>query len=280
MRSERKSVSSAIVVWAVFVALALAFSASLAQAQDDDPEQVLTLEELQEQREVLALETAEAAASIDVSEATIDEVEQALDELAALTELQQIRLEDATRSYNSAIAQVTQAEADRGEIVESIKVTRELVSDLALAAFTGEVGVNDGELALSVDLNDAVRFIHLLNEQTGDLADSLDRLRALEIEAEKLLVQRDKASQLAEESLAEMENRSAALTASIAEQQALLELAEARLSSERIEADALAAQTVELDLAIEDLERRLAEAVQGIGSVSYTHLTLPTNREV
>ena len=273
MRVEGKVTSPALVVWAVAVALILLFSSALVQAQGDGPQEDLTLEELQEQQEVLAQEAAEVAASIDLSEATVEEVSNALDELGTLTDLQQIRLEDATARYDSAIARVAQTEADHAEIVETIDETREIVTNLSLAAFTGEVGVSDGELVLSIDPNKAARFIHLLDEQTGDLTDSLDRLRSLEIEAEELIAERDLASQQAEESLAEVEARAAALSASIAEQQALLELAESRLGAELLEADSLAEQAEELDVLIEEMEQRIADAVKGVGSPA------PVNRE-
>ena len=71
MRVEGKVTSPALVVWAVAVALILLFSSALVQAQGDGPQEDLTLEELQEQREVLAQEAAEVAASIDLSEACL-----------------------------------------------------------------------------------------------------------------------------------------------------------------------------------------------------------------
>lgn len=266
MRLEGKFTSPALVVPVVLMGLLLLFSSALVQAQGDGPQEELTLEELQEQREILAQEAAEAAAAIDVSNATVAEVEQALAELGELTDLQKIRLEDATTQYESALARFDRAEEEHGEITSTIEDMRAFVAELSVAAFTGEVGVSDTELVLSVDPNKAARFIHLLDIQTGDVADSLDRLRRLEVDAEELLVDRDVASRQAQESLAEMEARSAQLTASIAEQQELLELAESRLGAELLEADALAEQTEALELEIAEMQRRLAEAVRGVGS--------------
>ena len=273
MRVETKPVSLLFVVSVVFVGLILAFSSGLLHAQGDGPAEVLTLEELQEQREILAAEAAAAASSVDVATSSVAEIAAALEELAELSNIHQIRLDEATDRYNSAITQFTRATDEHGEVVDAIETLRIFVRELSVAAFTGEANADEFELALSTEPGETARFLYLLGLQFGDVNDSLDQLRVLEIQGEELLAERDAASLRAEEELSEVEFRTSELTAAIAEQETLLEAAEGRLSTELLEADSLTEQADELALLIADGEKRLEDAVRGVGAPA------PVNRE-
>ncbi len=254
------------VVSVLVAGLFLLLSSAALYAQDFVSDDELTLEELQEKRELLAQEAAAAAASIDVSTASVEEIEQALDEMAALTQIQQIRLEEATDRYDSAVDGYNRAQQDYDEVLAVIEEQRQFIADLSLAAFTGESGPGSFELAMSADPGESARFTHLLELQTGDVGDSLDRLRLLEFEAEELLAERESASRRAQESVAEIEFRSAELVAAITEQETLLRAAEIRLTAEEDEAGGLSERSEALEELIADIEERIADAVRGVGS--------------
>ena len=224
MTSTSRTRRHPFVVWIVVVALALSVSSTLLPAQDGEEE--LSLEELQEQRELAAEQLANAAVSIDVNTATIEELASALDEIDALASIQQLRLDEATDRYVAALDRQSLAEDAYDDVQEEIEILRRLVSDLAVAQFTGESGTEVIELALSADLGLSARLTHLLELQTGNAEDAVDRLRILEFEAEELLQERDDAFALAEESLREMEHRSGELEAAVGQQEHLLESAE------------------------------------------------------
>lgn len=258
MSYKSRTHRNAFVVWVVVVALLFSVSPSLIQAQDDDEEE-LSLEELQEQRELAAEQLANAALLIDVNTATIEELADALDEIDALASIQQLRLEEATDRYLSALDRQNRAEASHDEVLEEIHVLRLLVADLALAQFTGESGTEVIELALSADLGLSARLSHLLELQTGSAEDAVDRLRILEFEAEELLEERNIAFAVAEESLREMEFRSGEVEAAVGQQEELLRSAESRLA--RNEEDAEEAARL-----IEETEERLISYFRGIGA--------------
>ncbi len=234
------------------LALFVAFPVSDIFAQD---ELGSDLDELKDQREENAREAALAAADIDVVTATVEEVTQALDEIAALVEIQQIRLGEAQDRYESSLGAVEQAESDREDILTAAGLLREHLSNLAVASFTGESGTAGDEmteLILSDDPGEAARFIHLLELQTGSLNDGLDRLRALEAEAESLIIVQEQASLRAEESLAEVEARTAELEEAEAQQAQLVASAELRLEAQLAEAAFLEERDEQLATLIRD----------------------------
>ena len=257
MSSKSRPNRYALVVWVVVVALVLSAASSSIQAQDGEEE--LTFEELQEQRETATQELADAAASIDATSATIEEIASAIDDVAALATIHQVRLEEATDRYASALGRLNQAEASQEEVLAEIDVLRVLVGELALAQFTVEPGTDISELVLSTDPGQSARLAHVLELQTGNAQDAMDRLRLLEFEADELVAERAAASSLAEESLAEMQHRSRELDAAISGQEQLLEAAQLRLLASESDAEAAA-------LLIEETEERLLDYVRGIGA--------------
>ena len=256
MKSKPTSHRYTGAIWFVVVALVLSLSSSVLVAQDGDEE--LTLEELQEQRELAAQQLADAAASIDTNTATIEELGTALDEIASLASIHQLRLDEAIENYDSALGRLDQAEQAQEEVLAEIDILRVLVSDLALAQFTGESGREPFELALSTDPGESARLTHLLELQTGSAEDAMDRLRVLEFQAQELVAERDSASALAEESLVEMEHRASELDAAFGQQERLIEAAELRLATSESDAEAAA-------LLIEETDERLLEWVRAIG---------------
>lgn len=257
MTSRSREHRHAGAVWFVIVALVLALSSTLLPAQDGQEE--LTFEELQEQREAAAQRIANAAATIDVTTATIDELATAIDEIDALASIHQLRLQEAIDRYDSALDRLSHAEELQQEVLAEIDVLRVLVADLALAQFTGETGREPFEIVLSTDPGESARLTHLLDLQIGSAEDALDRLNLLEFQADELVAERNAASSVAQESLAEMQHRSAELDAAISQQQQLLESAELRLLASETDAEAAA-------ILFEETEERLINYVRGVGA--------------
>ncbi len=241
----------------VVIGLVLALSSAMLVAQEG--EQELTLVELEKQREQAAQDLADAAAAIDATTASIEELSGALDDIASLAGLHQLRLDEAIDRYDAALDRLVLAEAAHDEVLAEIDVLRSLVSDLALAQFTGESGREVLELALSADPGESARLSHLLELQTGSATDAVDRLRILEFEASELVAERNAATTQAEESLGEMQYRSNQLDAAISQQEQLLESAELRLLSSEADAESAA-------LLIEETEQRLEDWIRGIGA--------------
>ena len=266
MRLEAKPVLSVVGLSALVVLLALVFSSTVLHAQDDEPVEEPTLEELKEQREILAEEAAAAASSVDAASSNVEEIEQALKEMAELSNIHEIRLGEATARYDSAVEQFESATNEREEILAEIAALRIRVGELSVAAFTGESHTSELEVALTAEPAESARFLHLLGQQFGDVADTLDRLRLVQIQAEVLLVERDDASRRAAEELVEIEFRTGELAASIGEQEELLMATKARLVAERSEADSLTEQTEALELLIAEEEQRLEDAIRGVGA--------------
>lgn len=252
MRFDPRRVHGYLVLIVLLLAIALVLPATNATAQDDTP---TDLEELKEERERTAREAALATQDIDVRTATVEEVTAALDEIAAFVEIQQIRLEEAESSYRSSLAAVEEAQTEREEILATADLLRAHLGDLAVASFTGESGTAGDEvteLVLSDDPGESARFIHLLELQTGSLGDGIDRLRALEFQAQELIQDQEAASARAAESLSEVESRSAELDAALEQQALIVASAELRLEAQLAEAAFLAERDLELATAIRD----------------------------
>ena len=71
------------------------------------------LEELKEERERVQLEVAEAAAKVDTSLASFEEVAQALEDINGLVDLQEARLLDAEQAVN-CLLYTSPSPRDRG----------------------------------------------------------------------------------------------------------------------------------------------------------------------
>lgn len=129
---------------------------------------------------------------------------------------------------------------------------RTLVGDLAVASFTGEVGENGEDLTsflLSEDPTEAIRRRTLVEFQTGNLSDALDRMRLLDAETEQVEADRIRAVEAAVSNRSEAISRKGELDAAIATQTQLVLDVEARLESRLAEASYL--EEIDADLAAE-----------------------------
>lgn len=253
----RRSVGKILGALGVSATLLLLVPLVPIQAQDDDVEQ---LEELREERERIAREAALAVVQIDVVTATVEEVSKALDDLEAFVALQQSRLEEAKRSYDTALRSVDIAQNEREAVIEETGLVRAHLTELAVSSFTGEsssMGDDITALILSDDPGESARFIHLLELQTGSLSDLIDHLRSLEARAAELLEAEQSSAAAASESLKEVEARTTALDEALAAQQRVVTGAEIRLESQIAEAAILQERDSELATEIRDQQESI-----------------------
>ena len=231
-------------------------------AQEDDEQR---LEELQDEREELQAELADAASQVDASQATFEEVLTALDDINALVDIQEARLADAQQAVRSAERLVLQAEIRIQEIIEEQNGLRDDMSDLAVASFTGESGEN-GEDLTALLLNDnpteAARRRSLVQLQTGNLGDSLDRMRQLNTEAEQVEADLQRAAEAALANQDEAEQRQVELNNAIDLQVQLVLDVEARFEARLAEAQALEELDTELAGEIRRQEEEIARRVR------------------
>lgn len=225
--------------WRALAALLFAslfLFAGNAVAQEDDEER---LEELKEEREKIQVEVAAAAVRVDAATADFETVAQALDDINALVDLHEAKLADAEQAVRSAEQLVVQAEARRLAIDAEVVEIKDLVAQLAVSSFTGETGENGEDLTaflLSDDPTEAVRRRSLVEFQTGNLGDALDRMRVLETEAEQVEVDRVRAVEAAVVNRTEAISRRRDLDAAVDDQTELVLDVEARLESRLAEA--------------------------------------------
>ncbi len=231
-------------------------------AQEDDE---LRLEELEEEREALQQDLAEAASQVDASQATFEEVLTALDDINALVDLQEARLSDAQQAVRSAERLVQQAELRIAEIAMEQATLRQTVSDLAVASFTGESGENGEDLTallLNENPTEAARRRSLVQLQTGNLGDTLDRVRQLNSEAEQVEADLQRAVEAAVVNQGEVEQRRGELAEAVDLQVQLVLDVEARLEARLAEAQFLDQLDADLAAEIRQQEEEIAKRIR------------------
>lgn len=255
-------------VSALFAAFVVLFASGVAaQAQDDDNVDTVELEELKQEQRRAQREAALAASQIDVFDANVTEVTEALDELADFVESQRGRLEDAEQAHRQATSAVESAQQRTREIGDEQEALSAHMAELAVASFTGEQSssLDDlTELAFSEDPGESARFIHLLETQTGSLTDSLDRIRALEVEAELVIEAMRRAEVDAATALADVQERAAELDEALALQEQVVAAAEIRLEAQLAEAAVLQERDESLATEIADQQYAINERVAEI----------------
>jgi hypothetical protein len=230
------------------------------RAQGDAQE----IEELKEERERVTKEAAIAVGDIDVVTATVEEVTKALDDLTAFVDLQRIRLDEATSSYQAALDAIGAARQSRQAVLIEADVVRVHLTNLAVSSFTGESGKSGEEftrLILSDDPGQSARFIHLLELQTGSLSDGIDHLRFLEVEADLLIGEEESAVERSAAGLALVDRRTQELELALEVQARVVTAAEIRLESQIAEAAILQDWDLELATKIRDKQTAINQRV-------------------
>lgn len=245
----------------VVMALALLVAAIPAVAQQDTE----SLDTLKAERERIQAELAEQAVEVDAATADFDVVAEALDNINALVDLQEARLFDAEQAVASAEALVAKAAAREAEILVEIEVLTAEVTELAVASFTGEGGANGEDLTallLSDDPSEAARRRSLIEFQTGNLGDGIDRMKALVAEAEVVSEQRRSAAAAAEAGRLEAEERGRELEKAKDAQLELVLAAETRLEARLAEAAFIEEVDAELAAKIRVQEEAIARRIR------------------
>ena len=218
------------------------------------------LDDLKEAREEIQAELAAQAVKVDAATADFDVLVQALDDINALVDLQEARLNDATQLVRSAEAQVVASQQREAEIAAEVALLQSTVRDLAVETFTGEGGQNRDDLTallLSDNPSNAARRRSLIDFQTGSLSDGVDRMRALQAEAAFVSAQMQTAVAAAEAGRSEVLARQSELDAAYAAQTELVGAAELRLEARLAEAEVIQ----ERDAAAAAEIRRQEEAI-------------------
>ena len=245
-----------LVVALCIVAALIGAPRILVDAQSDEEDQVeQDLNTLKAEQRRAEREAAISASRIDIFDANVDEVTTALDELQAFVDTQVARVEAAEQAHRQATQAVETARDRTNEIEAEQAVLRERLNELAIASFTGEQpidGADTTELALSDDPGESARFIHLLETQTGSLADGIDRMRALEVESEILTQAMRLAQQDAAAALADVEASNEELNEALELQELVVAAAEIRLEAQLAEAAVLADRGEALGVLIAD----------------------------
>ena len=224
-------------IFGALLTVCLVLVATVAQAQDGDEER---LEELKAEREQIQADAAAQASLVDAATASADAVAVALDQLNAQVDLQEARLADAARAVAAAEALVALAEQRRGAVATEIRDLENTVAVLAIEAFVGDEDAAGNELTdflTSDDPSEAARRRSLVEFQTGNLADSLDRLAALSVEIELIELERLEAVAAAERFQSDVLERTALLDDAYQAQVELVLAAESRLEARLAEAE-------------------------------------------
>lgn len=256
-----RSLSLRAVICVALTALVVLLGVGDVFAQEDEER----LEELKEERERVQVEVAGVAIKVDAATADFEVVAQALDDVNGLVDLQEARLADANQAVRSAETLVDQAVRRREEINLEMADLRELVAELAVASFTGETGENGQDLTsflLSDDPTEAMRRRSLVQFQTGNLADGLDRMRLLDAEAEQVEADRLRAVEAAVVNRTEALNRQLELDAALEAQLELVLDVEARLESRLAEAQYIQEIDAELAAEIQQQEEVIARRIR------------------
>lgn len=252
---------------------------SPAFAQDDDVEE---LEDLKAEHEQVIEDAVLATAEIDVVTASVDEVAAALDELEAFVGIQRIRLEEAQNAYDAATSAIDDARLAQVRVSEETVAVKAHLTNLAVSSFTGE-GASAGDdltaLILSDDPGESVRFIHLLELQTGSLSDGIDRLRTLEMEAEQLVEAEQVALDQAAKGLEKVDERIAELGIALTAQEKVVTGAQIRLEAQIAEAAILQERDFELATKIRDQQESINRRVAGSARENGVEIPAPVDLE-
>jgi hypothetical protein len=140
--------------------------------------------QLRNERDAFQKEILSHAQVIDTATAEVSEVEQALADLELLVAEQRDDVNRAKRALEGAVLAVTAAERKSAELTDQRATLRSQVNDLALQTYIGRDSTVEGSfgLARTGDIYKAARLQTLIGAAFGDINNTSDRLRALQID--------------------------------------------------------------------------------------------------
>lgn len=163
--------------------------------------------DLRAERERLRAEQAAVAGTIDVAEADLSEVTEALAAIEANVSLQESQLEQAEQAVVAAEAELEEALAAQAATEAEIAELREIMAAIAVDAYVSPPETDTLQVVLEGDLGTAPERQVLLDIQAADTADVLERFRAAEEDLEIQARTAEEATVRAEEGRTEVATR-------------------------------------------------------------------------
>lgn len=221
------------------------------------------IEELKEEREAFQAELLEQAAKVDAATAAVAEVEQALADLGLLVSNQRDDLAEAERALASAEAAVDAAEL-RAESLSTAQISLTAqANDLAVNTYVGRDSNLESSygLARTGDIYQAARIQTIVGAAFGDITDTSDELRALQVDTQIAAQELEDAAEVREEKRVDAEDELEQLLDAVALQAEVVALAEERLETRLYEAAALEEIDDAMAAEIRQTEQRLAAII-------------------
>ena len=270
--SHRRTHRGRRILAAMVVPVLAALPAGSAQAQDEhektieESEQTISassqrVKEREAERRELRELAETATASLDVAQATADDLIAALDAARASVNAQQEALDNAARAVAEAEAVESNAAARIAELQEQMEAAEQGLKAAVIESFV-TFQTPDGSLSvLSEDLWENDRLEALASFTTGSQIDSIDDLRRLGAELERWRLVAEEATASAVERREQAAKLLAELEAAQMREAAFVLEAEERLETRLYEVQTLRALDSSLAGEIEREERRIAEAL-------------------
>ncbi|MGB1794641.1 MAG: D-alanyl-D-alanine carboxypeptidase family protein [Acidimicrobiales bacterium] len=240
----------AMVLAGTFFAIPSASSAGKSSAQLRKEKAALEkqVQQLREERDEFQAEILSQARVVDTASAEVEEVEQALADLELLVAEQRDDLTLAERALEGATLAVTAAERTSENLAEQQSVLSDQVNELALQTYIGRDSTVEGSfgLARTGDIYKAARVQTLIGAAFGDINNSSDELRALQVDTEVATKALNEAVEQREQLKLEAEIQLDQLLEAVDLQDQIVFEAENRLEARLYEAAALAELDAEM----------------------------------
>ena len=237
---------------------------SSAQLRKDKAALEQQVRQLGKERDVFQKEILSHAQVIDTATAEVSEVEQALADLELLVAEQRDDVTRAERALEGAVLAVTAAERKSGELADQQTTLKAQVNDLALQTYIGRDSTIEGSfgLARTGDIYKAARVQTLIGAAFGDINNTSDRLRALQIDTQVATKALNEAAVRRELLRSEAEVQLEQLLEAVGLQARVVLEAEERLEVRLYEAAALAELDAELAKEIEAENKNLSRVIK------------------
>ena len=237
---------------------------SSAQLRKDKAALEQQVRQLRKERDVFQKEILSHAQVIDTATAEVSEVEQALADLELLVAEQRDDVTRAERALEGAVLAVTAAERKSVELANQQTTLRAQVNDLAFQTYIGRDSTVEGSfgLARTGDIYTAARVQTLIGAAFGDINNTSDRLRALQIDTQVATKALDEAAVRRELLRSEAEAQLEQLLEAVGLQARVVLEAEERLEVRLYEAAALAELDAEMAKDIEAENNNLSRVIK------------------
>ena len=220
--------------------------------------------QLRKERDVFQKEVLDQARIVDTATAEVSEVEQALADLELIVAEQRDDLTRAEQALEGAVLSVSAAEQQSAELASQQAALNGQVNDLALQTYIGRDSTIEGSfgLARTGDIYKAARVQTLIGAAFGDINNTSDQLRALQVDTQVATKALNEAVTQRELLRGEAEIQLDQLLEAVGLQAQIVFEAENRLEARLYEAAALAELDAEMAKKIEAEQNDLAKVVQ------------------